>query len=254
MEKVANIFARPEVQAFVAKCKLSYDYETADSIINDVERESHNPNCWIRTGVRVGDQNDTRLNATPFLVWIQGTTDNDVGNFRVRHTLNPIQSMRSKEGAVAGLKQIRHRIIHGEGQRYDPFQCQKGRIQVPNSRNKNDEGCTRKADPGSLYCIQCRPKNLSMHEREVTKSLQLENAEVQQFEIKVTPSMTLVINNPFTTNAHHADSLTQLSTQINIGTYININFFVSFFFTNFDEVFSILAKFFVSISIFVSFL
>lgn len=112
MEKVADIFARPEVQEFIVKYQLGYDFETADSIINDHEREAHNPNCWIRTGVRLGDQNDTRLNATPFMVWIQGTTDNDVGNFRVRHTLNPVQSMRSKDGAVAGLKQIRHRIIH----------------------------------------------------------------------------------------------------------------------------------------------
>ena len=219
MEKVATIFARPEVQSFVVKYKLGYDFKTADSIINESEREAHNPNCWIRTGVRVGDKDDTRLNATPFMVWLQGTTDNDVGNFRVRHTLNPTQSIRSNEGAVAGLKQIRHRIINGESQRYDPFQCQKGRIQVSKERRKNDEGCTRKADPGSLYCVQCRPKNLSMHEREVTNSLQLENAEAQQFEVKVTPSLTLRINNPFTSTAHHADSLVELSSQINIGTF-----------------------------------
>ena len=183
MEKVRDIFARPEVRGFVVKYKLGYDFRSADSIIKDSEREAHNPECWIRTGVRVGDKYDTRLNATPFMVWIQGATDNDVGNFRVRHTLNPVQSARSTEGAVAGLKQIRHRIINGETQRYDPFPCQKGRIQVPNGHRNDDEGCTRKADPNSLYCVQCRPRNLSMHEREVTKSLQLENPAAQQFEV-----------------------------------------------------------------------
>ena len=218
MEKVSDIFERPEVRRFVDMYGLSYDFDSADSIIKENERMAHNPDCWIRTGVRLGDENDTRFNATPFLVWIQGITDNDVGNFRVRHTLNPIQSVTSKDGAAAGMKEIRHRILHGDAQRYDPFQCQKGRIQISKSPSNHDEGCTRKADPGSLYCTQCRPKNLSMHEREVTRALQLEDSSVQQFEVMLTPSIKLVIKNPFTSNVHHSDSIVDLSSQINIGT------------------------------------
>ena len=216
MENAAEFFIRPAVKKFLMDYQLGYDFNAADNIIKDGERAAHNPDCWIRTGVRVGDEEDTRLNATPFLVWLQTTTDNNVGNFRVRHTVNPTQAIRSNGGVTAGLKEIRHRIVSGEAQRYDPFQCQRGRIQVPKARNK-DEGCTRKADPGSLYCVQCRPKNLSMHERELTNLLQLDDSAAQQFEVKLTPSVTLVIKNPFGSNVHHSDSIVDLSSQINTG-------------------------------------
>ena len=217
MNKVKNIFARLENQLFIAKYNLGYDFITADAIITEDERGAHNPNCWIRAGVRVGDQYDTRFNATPFLVWLQATTEHHVGNFRVRYTLNAIPTVSSGEAATAGLKEIRHRITHGEVQRYDPFPCQRDRITHQEPKNNSNEGCTRKADPGSLYCVQCRPKNLSMHEKEVTRNLQLDDAEAQQFEVKLAPSVTLVIQNPFLVQTHHNDSIVELSTQINQG-------------------------------------
>lgn len=220
MEKAAEFFIRPPVRQFLVDYNIGYDFDAADNIITDGERDAHNPNCWIRTGIRVGDEADTRLNATPFLVWLQATTDNNVGNFRVRHTVNPIQTSRSNGSVTAGLKEIRHRIVNGEAQRYDPFQCQRGRIQVQKTWQNKDEGCTRKADPGSLYCVQCRPKNLSMHERELTQALQLDDSAAHQFEVKLTPSVTLVIKNPFGSNVHHSDSIVDLSNQVNTGNFI----------------------------------
>ena len=217
MDKAAEFFIKPQVSQFITDYNIGYDFDAADNIIRDSERDAHNPECWIRTGVRMGVDDDTRMNATPFLVWMQATTDNDVGNFRVRHTLNPIQSARSDEGVAAGLKEIRHRIISGEAQRYDPFQCQRGRIQAQKRERNHDEGCTRKADPGSLYCVQCRPRNLSMHDRELARALQLDDTAAQQFEVKLTPSITLVIMNPFGDNVHHSDSIVELSNQINTG-------------------------------------
>lgn len=219
MDKAAEFFIRPEVKQLIIDYDIGYDFEAAEYFIKDEEIGAHNPECWIRSGVRVGDEDDTRLGATPFLVWLQSTTDNNVGNFRVRHTLNPVQDARNNMGVVAGLKEIRHRIVNGEAQRYDPFQCQRGRIQAPKTWRNHDEGCTRKADPGSLYCTQCRPRNLSMHERELTRTLQLDDSATQQFEVKLTPSVTLVIKNPFGSNVHHSDSIVDLSNQINTGMY-----------------------------------
>ena len=113
-----NVLKRPEVQNFLTKYKLGYDFEAADSIITEEERLTHNEACWIRNGIPMGDGSVVKMNATPFLTWLASLTGTDVGNFKVRHSLNvlPPKSDDKDSTLQESLKQIRHRINHGESQ------------------------------------------------------------------------------------------------------------------------------------------
>ena len=118
IDSMKDVLGRPEVQDFLIKFKLGYDFEAADSIITDEERLTHNEACWIRNGVQMGEGSVVKMNATPFLTWLASLTSTDVGNFKVRHSLNvlPPKSDDKDSTLQESLKQIRHRINHGESQ------------------------------------------------------------------------------------------------------------------------------------------
>ena len=81
----------------------------------------------------------------------------------------------------------------------------------------NSEGCTRRADPGSIYCSLCRPAKMTAQERELTRTLALDDPSCQQFEIKLTPEVILVLVNPFTPTLLHTESIIDSTNQCNEG-------------------------------------
>ena len=116
VEGITDILNRPAVRNFLVRFKIGYNFDSADSIITPEEREAHNPNCWIRNGIPVSANPVIKLHATPFLTWLEHITDHDVSNFKTRHTLNEVSSRWNADqiGVLDSLKEIRHRITHGE--------------------------------------------------------------------------------------------------------------------------------------------